>query len=151
MPLSVYLTSHKWPQRVGTAVNRALTAVEAVLTGAKAKRPHRLEQTVMGSAFPTDYRLVHSSAPSRRTFRQGMVVDGDGTTEVARSRKLPRKVHRSFLTPKQLEKLLKGARAGGFEPTEIVVGARGEVRLLLDRDKGALVGLATNDFDLEFG
>lgn len=74
----------------------------------------------------------------------------------ARSGSLPSKVRRrgkaASPSPKLLERLLKGARAGGFEPSEIVVEATGDVRLKIGTDLvPAPATRQPNDFDSEFG
>jgi hypothetical protein len=54
------------------------------------------------------------------------------------------------ISQRALANLLKGARAGGFVPYEIVVGATGEVRLMAEPATSGR-GSKPNDFDREFG
>lgn len=54
------------------------------------------------------------------------------------------------ISQRELANLLKGARAGGFVPYEIVLGATGEVRLMAEPSPSGRGG-KPNDFDREFG
>lgn len=54
------------------------------------------------------------------------------------------------ISQRALANLLKGARAGGFVPYEIVLGAAGEVRLMAEPNLTGRGG-KPNDFDREFG
>jgi len=54
------------------------------------------------------------------------------------------------VSQRTLANLVKGARAGGFEPYEIVLETTGEVRLRADFGQGSRTN-RPNDFDQEFG
>lgn len=54
------------------------------------------------------------------------------------------------ISQRTLANLVKGARAGGFVPLEIVLETSGEVRLMAERGQSARVE-KSNDFDREFG
>jgi len=82
---------------------------------------------------------VEVDAPVERPFSQSLTVEGGPRTRKARAPS-----HRA------LANLVKGARAGGFVPYEIVLETTGEIRLMAERSAAAPVGRA-NDFDPEFG
>jgi hypothetical protein len=84
---------------------------------------------------------------------EGMIGDvaQDGATQRALQRGGgPKPGNRRGVSQRTLANLVKGARAGGFEPYEIVLETTGEVRLRADFGQGPLTD-RPNDFDQEFG
>jgi len=83
-------------------------------------------------------------APDSKTSTSGL---GHDLPRIRSDEKVKRA---KAISQRALANLLKGARAGGFVPYEIVLGATGEVRLMAEPNPSSRGG-KPNDFDREFG
>ena len=82
---------------------------------------------------------VSSAGIERIAHREGASAELPTKSKTART-----------ISQRTLANLVKGARAGGFVPLEIVLETSGEVRLMAERGQSARAA-KSNDFDREFG
>lgn len=90
---------------------------------------------------------MEKSPPAPKGLEDQDAISGFRFQKVVGAAKV-RKAH--AISQRALANLLKGARAGGFVPYEIVLGASGEVRLMAAPGPAERGG-KPNDFDAEFG